>query len=47
MKPTEATAKLLLTISKGTTEDRVERLALSLSSMPERDLFVIRTGMHT
>lgn len=47
MKPAEATAKLLLTISRRTTENRLKKLALSLSSMSERDLLVVKPSMHT
>jgi len=47
IKPTEVTTKLLLRISRRTTENGVKKLALSLSSMPERDLLVVKHGMRT
>jgi hypothetical protein len=46
MKPTEETAKLLRSVSGRTTENGVEELAVSLSSMPEKALFAVKRGMH-
>jgi formylmethanofuran dehydrogenase subunit E len=45
MKPTDRTAKLLLTVSGPTTEKAVRKLALSLSSMAEKELLVLKPDM--
>jgi len=47
MKPTKATGKVLLRISRRTPENEVKKLGLSLGSMPERDLLIVRHGTHT
>lgn len=47
IKPTAITTKLLHAISRQTTENEVKKLAVYLSSTPERDLFVLRHDMHT
>lgn len=41
IKPAEAASRLL-TISRGTPQERLQKLALSLSSMSDRDLFIVR-----
>ncbi len=46
MKPTRKTAKLLLTISRPTTQNRLRRLAVSLGSMSDRDLFVVKDALE-
>jgi len=46
IKPTEQTAKLLLTVSTRTPEDRLHKLALLLSSMPDQHLFVAKMGTY-
>jgi formylmethanofuran dehydrogenase subunit E len=47
IRPTEATTRQLLMISRRTTQDEVKKLALSLSSMPERELLVVKPRIHT
>ena len=46
MKPTRDAAELLLTISRPTTQNRLRRLAFSLGSMPDRDLFIVKPGLR-
>lgn len=47
IRPTREAAKLLLTISRPTPENRLRRLAFSLGSMSDRDLFVVKPGLRT
>lgn len=46
IEPTATTANLLSAISGRTTENGVRKLAIYLSSMPDEDLFVLKTGMR-
>jgi formylmethanofuran dehydrogenase subunit E len=46
VKPTEETEKLLRSVSGRPTGNRIERLATSLGSMPEKTLFTVELGMH-
>jgi formylmethanofuran dehydrogenase subunit E len=47
IKPSEETAKLLLRISKPTPRRGLEKRALSLGSIPDRDLLVVKPDLHT
>jgi len=45
VEPSEETARMLLRVSKRGFQDRLQELAFSLNSMPDRDLLVAKTGM--
>jgi formylmethanofuran dehydrogenase subunit E len=44
MRPTRDTAKLLLTVSRHTPQERLQKLAFFLNSKPNRDLLVLKPG---
>jgi len=46
MKPTWETARLL-TISGTTSQNRLQKMALSICSMPDQELLVVKPGLHT
>jgi len=46
IRPTREAAKLLLAISRPTTQNRLRRLAFSLGSMSDRDLLIVKTGLR-
>jgi len=46
MKPTREAAKLLVAISRPTTQNRLRRLAFSLGSMSDRDLLIVKAGLR-
>jgi len=46
VKPTEEAEKLLRSVSGRTTGNRIERLAVSLGSMPEKALFTVEAARH-
>jgi len=45
VEPTDETAKMLLTVPKRGFQDRLQELAFSLNSMPDRDLLIVKSGM--
>ena len=46
VKPTEETAKLLRSVSGRTTKNRIEEIAVTLGSMPQKALFTVKRDVH-